>query len=60
MMSDNGYIDGIVINRIMENKFRHIAEPIFPCITIKGLEYLAENRFMAKVKEALRMAGEII
>lgn len=60
MMSDNGYIDGIVINRTMEDKFRHIAEPIFPCITIKGLEYLAENRFMAKAKEALRMAGEII
>lgn len=40
--------------------YRHIAELIKPQITIKGLEYLAENRFMAKEKEALKIAGEII
>lgn len=60
MMSDSGYITGIVIDRDMEDKFRHIIEPIFPCITIRGLEYLSDNSFMAKAKEALKMVGEII
>jgi hypothetical protein len=29
-------------------------------ITIEGLEYLAENRFMAKAKEIWKAAGEFI
>lgn len=60
MLSDSGYINGIVTTRNFEDKFRHIAEPIFPSITLKGLEYLAENSFMAKAKEALKMVGEIL
>lgn len=60
MLSDSGYINGIVTTRNLEDKFRHIAEPIFPSITLKGLEYLAENSFMAKAKEALKMVGEIL
>lgn len=60
MLSDSGYINGIVTTRDLEDKFRHIAEPIFPSITLKGLEYLAENSFMAKAKEALKMVGEIL
>lgn len=60
MLSDSGYINGIVTTRDLEDMFRHIAEPIFPSITLKGLEYLAENSFMAKAKEALKMVGEIL
>lgn len=60
MLSDNGYITGIVTTRNLEDKFRHIAEPIYPSITLHGLEYLAENSFMAKAKEALKVVGEII
>lgn len=59
-MSDNGYIKGIIINRTPGDKFRHIVEPIYPEITIKGMEYLANDTFMSKAKEALKMAGEII
>lgn len=60
MMQDEGYIKGLVINKSLEDTYSHIVEPIKPQITIKGLEYLAENSFMSKAKELLKMAGEII
>ncbi len=59
LMQDEGYIKGLSISSDLESSFRHITEPIKPNITMKGLEYLAENSFMAKAKEALRMVGEI-
>lgn len=60
LMQDDGYIKGLVVDRTTESPLRHIVEPVFPQITIKGLEYLVENSLMAKAKEALKMAGEII
>lgn len=60
LMQDDGYIKGLVLAKEMGEMYRHIAEPIKPQITIRGLEYLTENSLMAKAKEALRMAGEII
>lgn len=60
LMQDEGYIKGLILSKDLEQMYRHIAEPIKPQITIKGLEYLADNSFMAKAKEALKMAGEII
>lgn len=60
LMQDDGYIKGIVASKSLEDRYRHITEPIMPEITLKGLEYLAENTFMAKAKEALKMAGEIL
>lgn len=60
LMQDEGYIKGLVLSSDLESMYRHIAEPIKPQITIKGLEYLVDNSFMAKAKEALKMAGEII
>lgn len=59
-MQGAGYIDGIMYTKSMTDKFPHIVEPIFPRITLKGIEYLEENSAMAKAKEALRMIGEII
>lgn len=60
LLQDEGYIKGLVLSKDLEQIYRHISEPIKPKITIKGLEYLAENSFMGKAKEMLRMAGEII
>lgn len=60
LMQDEGYIKGIVVSKNIDEKYRHIVEPIFPEITIKGLEYISSNSFMAKAKEALKMAGEIL
>lgn len=48
MMQDEGYIRGIVTAQSLSDSHRWIAEPIAPEITIKGLEYLAENSFMKK------------
>ena len=60
LMQDEGYIKGLVLSKDLGQMYRHIAEPIKPQITIRGLEYLAGNSFMGKAKEALKMAGEII
>lgn len=60
MLADNGYIQGIAVSKSFEDKFRHIAEPICPEITLEGLEYLVNNRFMKKAKELLNMDGDIM
>lgn len=54
MMQDEGYIRGLVIAKSLGDARRHIAEPIQPEITIKGLEYLAENTLMRKVAKAAK------
>lgn len=60
LMSDRGYVNGIVVSKSLNDKFRHIVEPIQPEITIDGLEYLASNSFMAKAKDMLKMAGDFV
>jgi len=59
-MQEDGLIRGLVYVQTLSDKFPHITEPIRPAITLKGLEYLAENSAMNKAKEMLRMIGEII
>lgn len=54
MLYNEGYINGIVVSKVVgENKY-HIVEPIQPNITLKGLEYLEENSMMHKAKEFAR------
>lgn len=60
LMQDDGYIKGLVLTKNLESPLRHISEPVFPQITLKGLEYIAENSMMAKARDALKMAGEIL
>lgn len=60
LMQDEGYIKGLVLSTELGKIYRHIVEPIKPQITIKGLEYLANNSTIAKAKEMLKMAGEIV
>lgn len=60
LMQEEGYIKGLVLSKDLEDTYKHISEPIKPQITIKGLDYLANNSTIAKAKEALKMAGEII
>lgn len=60
LMQDEGYIKGLVLSKDLESLYRHITEPIKPQITMRGLEYLANNSTLAKAKEVLKMAGEII
>lgn len=56
----SGYIRGLVYTQTVNEKFPHIVEPIRPQITMKGMEYLENNSMLAKAKDALRMAGDII
>lgn len=50
----NGYIRGLVIEQSMSESRAHLIEPIQPAITLKGLEYLADNTIMKRVGNALR------
>ncbi len=56
----NGYIRGLVYTKTLSDKFPHIIEPIEVQITLRGMEYLEDNSMMAKAKEALRLAGDIL
>lgn len=60
MLQDNGYISGIVYVRTLSSDRAHITEPIRPQITLKGLEYLAENSLMKKAGELLRGVIDVI
>ncbi|MCM1237250.1 MAG: YjcQ family protein [Ruminococcus flavefaciens] len=60
LMQDEGYINGLVLSKDLESMYQHIVEPIKPKITMKGLDYLANNSTIAKAKEMLKMAGEIV
>lgn len=50
----NGYIDGVMFTQTLTDKFPHIAEPITPRITLKGMEYLSENTFMKKTANFMK------
>ncbi len=43
MLQNGGYIDGVLCAFAMTESRTHIMEPIRPNITLKGLEFLAEN-----------------
>ena len=43
-----GYIDGVRYTQTLGDKFPHIAYPITPRITLRGMEYLEENSLMKK------------
>lgn len=58
-MQKEGYISGVIVKKYVRSP-AFIQEPICPSITIKGLEYLADNSMMKKAAEALKGIAEII
>lgn len=60
MLQDSGYITGIVTAQSLAEDKRHIAEPIQPVITLKGLEYLVENTLLKKASGLLKGAKDVI
>ena len=56
MMQDDGYIKGLVLTKTLGDSRRHIAEPIEPEITLKGLEYMVNN---TTIQKAARLAKGI-
>lgn len=59
-LQENGYIKGVQYSQSMTDKFPHLAEPITPRITLKGIEFVEENSIMKKTENALKMIGEFI
>lgn len=60
MMQDAGCIKGLVLVKALSDNRRHIAEPIEPEITISGLEYLEENKFMKKAANLVKGAVDLV
>lgn len=60
LLQKNEYIEGIVITKTLSDDKSHIAEPIKPTITLRGLEYLAENSFMKKAGNILKGIVETV
>lgn len=54
LLQENGYIKGIATAKTVEDDKSHIVEPIKPIITLKGLEYLADNSLMKKAGNMLK------
>lgn len=54
ILHKNGYIEGIVSTQTLGDDKPHIVEPIKPIITLKGLEYLAENSLLKKAGNMLK------
>lgn len=62
MLTKTGYIDEVVLvsDQCLSNCSLHIAKPITPMITLKGLEYLNDNTFMKKAANALKETKDVI
>lgn len=48
MLSKSGYIEGIVYDQCSGEYSPKLEPPICPVITLKGLEYLADNTLMKR------------
>lgn len=60
MLSKSEYIEGIVYDQVLSDYSPHICEPIQPVITLKGLEYLADNSLMKKAANVMKGIKETI
>lgn len=60
LLQKEGYIDGIAISKSLSDDKSHITKPIKPNITLKGLEYLAENYTLKKAENLLKGVMETI
>ena len=54
MLVKSGYVEGIVYDQVLADYGPHICDPIHPVITLKGLEYLAENTLMKKAANVVK------
>lgn len=60
LLQKEGCIEGIVIQKTLSDDKPHIAEPIKPSITLKGLEYLTENSLLKKAGNMLKGIVETV
>ena len=59
-MSKNGYIDGLRWTQTMSDALPRIVKGCQIEITLKGMEYLADNSMMKKAGELLKTAVDAI
>lgn len=57
LMQDEGYIRGLEVSDLPEDILRYLTDTSCAGITIKGMEYLAENNIMAKAKEIFKYSA---
>lgn len=60
LLKKEEYIEGIVSTKTLSDDKAHIVEPIKPTITLKGLEYLAENSLLKKAQNMLKGIVETV
>jgi hypothetical protein len=58
MMSDSGYVNGVTVRRYINGDTQVMGDGVR--ITLKGLEYLAENGIMQKIYKAAKGIKEAV
>ena len=59
MLTDNKYIDGVIFSQSLSDMRPKLCMPMAPRITLKGLEYLAENSLMQKAYNLMKGIKDI-
>lgn len=60
MLVKAGYLEGVAFDQCMSDYSPKIQKPIQPVITLKGLEYLADNTLMKKAANVIKGMKEAI
>lgn len=60
MLAKSGYIEGIVYDQCSGDYSPKLEHPLCPVITLKGLEYLADNTLMKKAANVVKGIKETI
>lgn len=60
MLVKSGYIEGVAYDQCSGDYSPHIVKPIFPVITLKGLEYLNDNSAMKRAANILKGIKETV
>lgn len=60
LLQDDGYIRDVCITQTLSDSKRRLAYPATPSITLKGLEYLADNSLMKKAAALLKGVKESV
>lgn len=60
LLQEEGYISGLRFTQTMRDSRAELLQPVRPMITLKGLEYIAENGMMQKAGKLLKGIKEIV
>lgn len=60
MLSQSGYLTGVVYDQTLSDYSPHLEKPIAPVITLKGLEYLSDNTLMKKAAKIAKGIKETV